>query len=73
MCALLRLAHHHLIDFIDWEQGPGMARMAGLTAATALTPRATRTLRLGRIARWGAGSIPCSLVQLFLQRAALLL
>jgi len=48
---LLGFEDDHLIDLFHWYQGTRMARVTRLTATTALPRRATRTLRLGRIAR----------------------
>jgi hypothetical protein len=49
--ALLGLEHDHLIDFFDRDQGARMARVTRLSAATAMTLRATWPSVLRRIAR----------------------
>jgi len=48
---LLGFEDDHLIDLFHRHQGTRMARVTRLTATTALPRKATRTLRLGRIAR----------------------
>ena len=53
MRALLWLEHHHLIDFFHRDQGARMARMARLTTATSLPPRATWPSGLWRILEGG--------------------
>ena len=47
MRTLLGFEHHHLIDFFHRHQGSSMARVARLTAATALTPRTAWTCVCG--------------------------
>src|SRR5439155_2871189 len=55
--ALRGLDDLHLIDFFSRDQGTWRARMARLTATTALPPRAMGTLRQWRIARRRTGGI----------------
>jgi hypothetical protein len=67
------LEAHDRIDFVHRHSEAGMARLARLTTTTACPPRAPQTLGLGRVARWGAGSMRRGLGQLCMHRADLLL